>query len=226
MSKPHKVRRKRNKKRNKNNPIYNIIKVINPLDIIKDFKSYINNKKVTYSVKKCKSNTKSQYSFWNGYDDDDYDDLWYTGYRNRYKSNEKFLNQSNYIEDDDDDILDPNEGYNEDDNDFASSYKDIYFYTDVNKFDFIHFTNTIELDSYMTEHGIELEYESSCYDILNSDVIHCCIDPLRYANTGEKILLYDYSYTDLKWSLKDLENEHIRNNREYIDVGYEYDLPF
>ena len=133
-------------------------------------------------------------------DDDDYGEWWYTGYESKGES------------------MDPN--------DSLEKFKRIYFYTDIDKCECEIFYDIHEFGQYLDDNNIIIDDDKTFCGLMYSDIIHCCINPIIYRNSGELELLIDYTYMDLKWSIKDMEKEEYDNNKGYMDIEYEESLPF
>lgn len=85
----------------------------------------------------------------------------------------------------------------------ASDPITIYFYKDFKtESDVEVFTNLVEFDQFVQDMGITIT-EEVCLQILQSDEIHCSIDPYYWYKTGDQYLICASSYIDLEWECHD-----------------------
>ena len=79
----------------------------------------------------------------------------------------------------------------------------IYYYRDyTTPYDVEEFTNLVEFDQFVQDMGITIT-EDVCQQILQSDEIHCSIDPYYWYKTGEQYLMCESSYNNLEWECRD-----------------------
>lgn len=79
----------------------------------------------------------------------------------------------------------------------------IYYYRDYNtESDVEVFTNLNEFDQFVQDNGIIIS-DDVCQQILQSDEIHCSIDPYYWYRTGDQYLICESSYDNLSWECRD-----------------------
>lgn len=160
--------------------------------------------------------------YWNGWDEDEYDDELYPSSRsskefNKKKEkekssparvdNKKSTKHKKKLFDDVDDII-------------ASDSIVIKFYKDLSMSeDYLEFDNLYEFDDYCEREGIHIS-EKEVQLIMNRAINYCAIDPKLRAENGELWIKSDSSYGSLRWECIDNDDELIVNSNSLDNSKY------
>lgn len=95
--------------------------------------------------------------------------------------------------------------------DFCNTEKRIYFYNCFDNPDDVEiFNNVYDFDEFLNAEGIEVPKE--CVDeIMNRDIIHCCVNPDTVSTNGMAELIVDNSYGGLYWQCSENDEMEFAN---------------
>lgn len=158
------------------------------------------------------------------YSNDYNDDFWDNYYSNLFeginysyskyskgsnkKTKEKDFNLDNLDNKEKDDLVD--NYYN------SEKEKEIYYYEDVNKAKCRVFSSLTSFDLFLTQENIDIQ-DRDIYEMVYSDEIHCCINPVQYNKHGYKEMVVCKSYNELRWEVSDLSLGTCLASEYYIE---------